>query len=263
MDTTATQFLYSPQNCKILHMVRHGQGVHNVEAEKNVDALLSPELFDAPMSSLGWQQVFELRKRVHASRLLNRVELVVTSPLLRTMQTAVGVFGNEGHIYGSSDVDSVMAANERNYSSQNAISTLNYPPIVASELCRDRLGVRPCDKRRSVSECQSLFPEIDFSQMDGEEDELWYLYPDAREPYEDIAAREIQFLKWLWTRPEKEIVVVSHGVVLQHILYVLENDCDPSVKTQLCRRFNNCELRSVVIVNKRMMDSDSSNTTSF
>ncbi|KAH7567607.1 hypothetical protein JRO89_XS07G0102300 [Xanthoceras sorbifolium] len=258
MDTTATQFLYSPQNCKILHMVRHGQGVHNVEAEKNVDALLSPELFDAPMSSLGWQQVFELRKRVHASRLLNRVELVVTSPLLRTMQTAVGVFGNEGHIYGSSDVDSVMAANERNYSSQNAISTLNYPPIVASELCRDRLHKNLYWEfvhvtRGEASASVSLFFQklTSLRQMDGEEDELWYLYPDAREPYEDIAAREIQFLKWLWTRPEKEIVVVSHGVVLQHILYVLENDCDPSVKTQLCRRFNNCELRSVVIVNKR------------
>ena len=48
------------------------------------------------------------------------------------MQTAVGVFGNEGEIYGS-DVDSVIAP-------KNEISTLNsYPPIFASELCRDRL----------------------------------------------------------------------------------------------------------------------------
>ncbi|KAK3231122.1 hypothetical protein Dsin_003003 [Dipteronia sinensis] len=85
MDTATTQFLYSPHHCKILHMVRHGQGIHNVEAEKNIDALLSHDLFDAPMSSLGWQQIFELRKRVHGSRLLDRVELVVTSPLSRTM----------------------------------------------------------------------------------------------------------------------------------------------------------------------------------
>lgn len=35
----------------------------------------------------------------------------------------------------------------------------------------------------------------------------------------------------------KEIAIVSHGVVLQHFLYVLENDsADPSVKTGLCRR---------------------------
>ncbi|GAY48100.1 hypothetical protein CUMW_109240, partial [Citrus unshiu] len=91
--------------------------------------------------------------------------------------------------------------------------------------------------------------------MESEEDDMWY--PEAREPYEDIEARGIEFLKWLWTRPEKEIAIVSHGVVLQHFLYVLENDsADPSVKTGLCRRFNNCELRSVVVVNKGMMDSD-------
>ncbi|KAH9690179.1 phosphoglycerate mutase family protein [Citrus sinensis] len=182
MVTAQAQFLYSPNNCKILHMVRHGQGVHNVEAEKNIDALLSPELFDSPISALGWQQVADLRK---------------------TMQTAVGVFGSEGADAGFNS---------------------NCPPIVAHELCRDRL-------------------------MESEEDDMWY--PEAREPYEDIEARGIEFLKWLWTRPEKEIAIVSHGVVLQHFLYVLENDsADPSVKTGLCRRFNNCELRSVVVVNK-------------
>ena len=66
-------------------MVRHGQGVHNVEAEKNVDALLSPELFDSPISALGWQQVADLRNYVHATGLLKRIDLVVTSPLLRSI----------------------------------------------------------------------------------------------------------------------------------------------------------------------------------
>lgn len=84
MVTAQAQFLYSPNNCKILHMVRHGQGVHNVEAEKNIDALLSPELFDSPISALGWQQVADLRKYVHATGLLKRIDLVVTSPLLRS-----------------------------------------------------------------------------------------------------------------------------------------------------------------------------------
>ncbi|KAJ4701515.1 phosphoglycerate mutase-like protein 1 [Melia azedarach] len=239
VSTAQAQYLYSPNNCKILHMVRHAQGVHNVEAEKNVDALLSEELFDCSISQLGCQQVSDLRKYVHGSGLLNRIELVVTSPLLRTMQTAAGVFGSEGYIYGADGKSPIM---------MDATPAFSCPPILAHELCRDRLGLRPCDKRRSVSECQSLFPEIDFSLMESEEDDLWY--PEAREPYEEIAARGIEFMKWLWTRPEKEIAIVSHGVVLQHLLYVLENDTHPSVKTDLCRRFNNCELRSVVIVNK-------------
>ena len=31
-------------------------------------------------------------------------------------------------------------------------------------------------------------------QMESEEDDMWY--PEVREPYEDIEARGIEFLKW-------------------------------------------------------------------
>ncbi|GKV19937.1 hypothetical protein SLEP1_g30133 [Rubroshorea leprosula] len=102
------------------------------------------------------------------------------------------------------------------------------------------LGLRPCDMRRRVSEYQSLFPSLDYSMMDGEEDNLWI--PDVRESEEELAERGMKLMKWLWTRPEKEIAVVSHGIVLQHMLYVLGNDCE---NTALFKRFDNCELRSV------------------
>ncbi|KAJ0087284.1 hypothetical protein Patl1_08720 [Pistacia atlantica] len=258
MVTATAQFLYSPDHCKILHLVRHGQGMHNVAAEKSVEALLSPKLFDAPISTLGWQQVANLRKHVFASGMLKRIELVITSPQSRAMQTAVGVFGCESHTYEyglDTCTPPVMAANDH----RNATPALNCPPILAFEKCRDRMGVRPSDKRRSVSEYQSLFPTIDFSLMECEEDDLWN--PDVRESLEEISARMVEFMQWLWTRPEKEIVIVSHGVVLQHLLYVLEIDTHPSVKIQLTERFGNCELRSVVVVNKSMMDSDSSATS--
>ncbi|XVE80542.1 hypothetical protein DITRI_Ditri14bG0148500 [Diplodiscus trichospermus] len=226
MDAKEAQFPYPwQQHCKILHLVRHGQALHNVEGDKNREALLSPDLFDAQLSPLGLHQVAELRENVHASGLLDGIELIVTSPLSRAMQTAVGVFGSE----------------------VQTISTHNGPKIMAIELCRDRLGVRPCDMRRKVSECQSLFPSIDFSMMDDEDDILWN--PNTREPEEELAERGAKILKWLWTRPEKEIVVVSHGIVLQNILTnLLRNDCNSSVRAALCKRFAHCELRSVDIV---------------
>ncbi|XVF39694.1 hypothetical protein PTKIN_Ptkin01aG0053400 [Pterospermum kingtungense] len=236
MDTTAAQF-YPWQRCKIIHLVRHGQAMHNVEGDKNREALLSPHLFDAELSPLGLQQVRKLREDVHASGLPKRIELVVASPLYRTMQTAIGVFGSESHADGVKNEEF------------SAISAPNCPQIMAVELCRDRLGVRPCDMRRRVSECRDLFPSIDFSMMDGEDDSLWN--PDVREPEEEISARMVEFMKWLWTRPEQEIVIVSHGIILQHILYVLGNDCHPTIRSALCQRFGNCELRSVVIVDKR------------
>lgn len=37
--------------------VRHAQGFHNVEGDKNPDAYLSYGLFDANLTPLGWNQV--------------------------------------------------------------------------------------------------------------------------------------------------------------------------------------------------------------
>ncbi|MBA0745916.1 hypothetical protein Gogos_008474 [Gossypium gossypioides] len=209
MKTTAAQFPYPWQRCKIIHLVRHGQAMHNVEGDKDRNALLSPHLFDAQLSPLGLQQVCKLRKEVHARGLFKRIELVVTSPLYSA---------DEG--------------NTDNFSAKPG--GLDCPQIMAVELCRDRLGVRPCDMRRKVSECEALFPSIDFSMMDGEDDSMWN--PDIREPEEEIAARMVLFMNWLWTRPEQEIVIVSHGIILQQILKVLGNDCHQAVSSALCQR---------------------------
>lgn len=37
--------------------MRHAQGTHNVEGDKNYKAYMSPEYFDANLTQLGWQQV--------------------------------------------------------------------------------------------------------------------------------------------------------------------------------------------------------------
>ncbi|MBA0747284.1 hypothetical protein Gogos_004210, partial [Gossypium gossypioides] len=92
--------------------------MHNVEGDINREALLSPHLFDAELSPLGLCQVGKLRKDVHASGLLKRIELVITSPLYRTMQTAFGVFGS---------------------TESNEDAGVNCPKIMAVELCRDRM----------------------------------------------------------------------------------------------------------------------------
>ncbi|KAL9450143.1 hypothetical protein AB3S75_011968 [Citrus x aurantiifolia] len=244
LDAAIAKHPNSLQHCKILHLVRHGQGVHNMEGNNGPEALLSQEFFDAQLSPLGWQQVDNLRKRVETSGLTQKIDLVITSPLLRTLQTAVGVFGG----YGQSQTDGIDAQ-----PSLTATATVNCPPIVAVELCRERLGVHPCDKRRSISEYRSLFPPIDFKLIESEDDKLWKA--DTREPFEEVAARGMEFMKWLWTRQEKEIAVVSHGIFLQQTLNALLNDCQTSFNQELCPRFTNCEIRSVVIVDRSITGS--------
>ncbi|MBA0566022.1 hypothetical protein Golob_010873, partial [Gossypium lobatum] len=137
MDATISPGLYPLHRCKTLHLVRHAQGVHNVAGEIDHAAYSSEEYFDAHLTPLGWQQVDHLRNHVHETGLSKKVDLVIVSPLLRTMQTAVGVFGGEGYKDGI-EVPPLMVANA-GQSDRPEISSLNCPPFVAVELCREHM----------------------------------------------------------------------------------------------------------------------------
>ncbi|XP_044490485.1 phosphoglycerate mutase-like protein 1 isoform X3 [Mangifera indica] len=256
MDGGVGPTLYPLHRCKTLHLVRHAQGIHNVDGDKNFKAYMTPEYFDAHLTQLGWKQVENLRKHVHETGLVKRIDLVIASPLLRTLQTAVGVFGGEGY-EDRMDVVPLMVANAGN-SGRAAISSLNCPPVIAVELCREHLGVHPCDKRRNISDYQFLFPAVDFSLVESDEDVWWKA--NVRETREEVAARGLKFMNWLWTRKEKEIAIVTHSGFLFHTLTTFGNDCHPSVKTEICKHFANCELRSMVIVDRSMTGSDTSTT---
>ncbi|CAA6657839.1 unnamed protein product [Spirodela intermedia] len=259
MDGASCPSLFPSHRCKTVHLVRHAQGIHNVEGEKDHKAYLSPVLFDAHLTPLGWQQVDNLRKHVQSCGLSKKVDLVITSPLLRTMQTAVGAFGGENYSDGV-NVAPLMIANAGS-SFRSAISSLNCPPFLAVEDCREHLGVHPCDQRRSISEYQLLFPAIDFSLIENDEDVLWKA--DVREPNEDVAARGIKFINWLWTRKEKEIAVVTHSGFLYHTLQKFGNDCHPLVKEEISKHFANCELRSMILVDRSMIGSGISSATNY
>ncbi|XP_052201859.1 phosphoglycerate mutase-like protein 1 isoform X1 [Diospyros lotus] len=200
--------------------------------------------------------VDNLRKHDKSRGISKNIELVIVSPLLRTMQTAAGVFGSGGYTDGVG-APPLMVENAGN-SSRPAISSLNCPPFIAMELCRERLGVNPCDRRKNISEYKPLFPAIDFSLIESDPDILWR--PDWREKDEELAARGMKFLNWLWTRREKEIAVVTHSAFLLHTLSAFGNDCHPVIQNEIRSPFKNCELRSVVIVDRSMMGSDSSTT---
>ncbi|PON59631.1 Histidine phosphatase [Parasponia andersonii] len=257
MDSpTAGLSLYPMHRSKTIHLVRHAQGFHNVAGEKDHNAYLSYDLLDAQLTPLGWNQVDNLHKHVQACGLSKKIDLVIVSPLLRTMQTAVGVFGGGTYTDGI-NAPPLMVANAGN-SERPAITSLNCPPFIAVELCREHLGVHPCDKRRSISEYWPLFPAIDFSLIENDDDILWT--PDVREKNEEVAARGLKFLNWLWTRKEKEIAIVSHSGFLYHTLSAFGNDCHPTVKSEMCTHFANCELRSMVLIDRSSIGANSSAT---
>ncbi|KAJ0653408.1 putative histidine phosphatase superfamily [Helianthus annuus] len=172
------------------------------------------------------------------------------------MQTAVGAFGGEATAIG---IDGLPLMVENTGSSNRpTISSLNCPPFIAMELCRESMGVDHYNRRRSISEYESMFPAIDFSLIEPDRDVWWS--PDTREKKEDVAARGEKFMKWLLSREEKVIVVVSHAVFLHHTFGAYGDDCHPTIKKEMSIPFNNCELRSVVIVDRSMIGSDTSKT---
>lgn len=110
-------------------------------------------------------------------------------------------------------------------------------------------GVNTCDMRGRISEYKKLFPAIDFSLIESDEDILWRA--DVRESDKELSARGMKFMKWLWTRKEKEIAIVTHSAFLFQTLPELGYDGHPSTKNEICKFFANAELRSIVLVDKR------------
>ncbi|KAH1131921.1 hypothetical protein J1N35_003299 [Gossypium stocksii] len=153
-----------------LHLIRHAHELHNSKEGTN------PQL-----SPLGSQQVRDERKNLFATGVMQRIQLVVTSPMLRTLQTSVGVFvGSEKH----------------------GDNCNNHPRIIATELCRVRM-------------------------IESEDDISWEA--EESETDEAVAARGVEFIKWLLEREEKEIAVVSHGGFLQQTLLAIGHKCHPLV----------------------------------
>ncbi|EFJ15198.1 hypothetical protein SELMODRAFT_118991 [Selaginella moellendorffii] len=179
------------EEAKIIHLVRHAEAFHNVDGDASLKQARARDqnFFDPKLTPNGWEQIGRLRKIVGESGIDRRVQLVVVSPLTRTLQTAVGVFGS---------------------------GEIGSPPFVAQELCRERMSVRSSDKRRAISNYAPMFTTVDFSQIEDDDDKMWN--PDTPETMKELQERITLFLQWLWDRKETEIAVVSHSSFLRNML---------------------------------------------
>ncbi|VAH24999.1 unnamed protein product [Triticum turgidum subsp. durum] len=254
MEAGAVTALYPAHRCKTIYLVRHAHGFHNAAEESDIIDHTSPTLLDAQLTPLGWSQVDCLREHVTKSGLAKKIELVIVSPLMRTMQTAVGVFGGGNYTDGVSAPPLMVEGAED--SGRQPISSLNCPPFLAVEACREKLSVLTSDKRSSITRYRTLFPAIDFSLIENDEDVLWG--PDVIETDESVVARGMNLFDWLWTREEKEIAIVTHCGFLYHTLNTYGKECHPTIVEELRKVFANCELRSMVLVDRSKLGSDTS-----
>ncbi|KAK9810253.1 hypothetical protein WJX72_007356 [[Myrmecia] bisecta] len=234
------------RNTKEVFFIRHGEGWHNIGYEDQEDAHLTP---------FGWAQAAAVKQHMVSQNL--RVQLVVVSPLMRTLETAVGIFGG-GPVTDPQQPVLMLAKGEepKRRTAQPAMACAPGVPFIAHEGCRERMGVNPCDRHRPLSLTRELYPGVDFSLVKSDRDVDWErihnaplsgsIY-DAGEDEYTVAERGVAFLKWLMTRPEERIAVVSHCGWLRHTLGTFGETLPDAAGISLTRDFNNCEMRVVVL----------------
>ncbi|KAK0617553.1 histidine phosphatase superfamily [Immersiella caudata] len=144
---------------------------------------------DPELSELGQRQCRDLRKNLMGKIPKEfDVGLIVVSPMIRTIQTALLAFG--GLI-------------------EKGI------PIQAHAGWQEN-SEKPCDTGSSLDKLKALFPQVDFSHVDP-------VFPDKTSPAgakyahtkQAIVRRAQDSLRELYNRPEKFIIVVSHSGFLR------------------------------------------------
>ena len=187
-------FLAPLRHTKTLYLIRHGEGYHNFFGERDREMYKSEKFFDAHLDPKGWAQCAALRKHLEratthdgAESLLDRIECVVVSPLMRALETAVGSLGGD-HLTDDDDAKSATAATRVMMRATSRVEGIRpgHPaiahrvtrtrarlPFLACELCREHIGLNPCDRRRGTAEYRAMFPGVDFSEVTEEDDVLW------------------------------------------------------------------------------------------
>ena len=172
---------------KNIYCIRHGLAYHNVKAlEIGSQAYTLEECFDSPLVEKGLEQAQELGQEWDE---LSTIQKVFVSPLTRTLQTSQGIFKNHSEV-----------------------------KIIALDQIKEfPQGIEICNKRREKQELQEMFPNIDFSQLDSESDEMWRT--ERVENIDELKHRVKDFKEFLKSLEETEIAVVSHSAILNQILY--------------------------------------------
>ena len=165
-----------------IHCVRHAQGYHNLNVANH--AMLDPQL-----TPLGEEQCRTLSKDFPYT---NDIDLVVASPLKRTVWTALHSF-------------------------PDPIAKRNLKVIALPEL--QETSDLPCDTGSAPDEVAREFrgQPVDLARLQTPDGQTWTSKKGKWAPHADaITARAREARRWLSARPEKEIVVVTHGGFLHY-----------------------------------------------
>jgi len=254
--------IFLADRTKKVHFIRHAEGFHNVATKetgandclhRGDEPASKHPLHDSRLTKKGIRQSVDLRRhlaqRPSGSRSFTAFDLVVVSPLTRTCETALHVFGAPR----APGTPAFLSKGSAPEGTPEAMAGINIPPprFLVREECRERWGKYVCDGRRTISEIASEFPNFDFSEVRHNED---IFYTDERESDEHCCDRAVKFLEWLNQRPEKCIAVVTHSSFLRHLFGQFGETLHYEDRENLQRLAGNCELRSIMLCSHGVKD---------
>jgi broad specificity phosphatase PhoE len=163
--------------------MRHFEALHNVRPYDY--SIRDPEL-----SPLGQTQA---DVAIESVKNISSIDLIVCSPLTRTLQTYLLVFNNRRNI----------------------------PLIIHPDL--QEVNIVECDMGSPMDDLKIKFPILlnelnTFGETFGDLDWLDKTTPGSIYSPEQIKERGKRFLQWIRNRPEENIFVISHNLVLQQFL---------------------------------------------
>lgn len=201
-------------------LIRHGQSQYNAEMDTYFDLnphiredpncwhaenMYDPLIFDAALTALGVEQAARGYDSIQSVN-QNRPELVVISPLKRTLQTYHAVFADHTDI-----------------------------PVLISPSIREQM-YSSCDVGSDKTHLMQEFPALD-QHLNKLDDSWWgaikesYVRASGRVPHhhkETMASMRERlevFRQDLLARPERNIVIVCHSVVIHVITGKWVDNC--------------------------------------
>ena len=174
------------KSIKRLFLIRHGEGVHNVDWDTYGEkAYYMKEKTDPHLTNIGISQA---KKCGEIFKEINNIELIITSPMMRCLETMDNVFKN-----------------------------VDVPVLAHGDAREFPMGLQYSNKRSIKSELEKKFNYVDFSNLTSEEDDRWN--SERLETLEELNVRKKKLLDFIKKRPEKNIALVSHSSYIMNFLY--------------------------------------------
>eukprot|EP00591_Stephanopyxis_turris_P008401 CAMPEP_0195512472 /NCGR_PEP_ID=MMETSP0794_2-20130614/4417_1 /TAXON_ID=515487 /ORGANISM="Stephanopyxis turris, Strain CCMP 815" /LENGTH=262 /DNA_ID=CAMNT_0040640261 /DNA_START=100 /DNA_END=888 /DNA_ORIENTATION=- len=211
---------------------------------------------DAALTALGQSQARKVAECPQASRALNGVDLVVSSPLSRALHTA----------------DLALPPppqNKKDSTLPHECDGEKQPNRICLEHFREINGLLLNGKRRAKSYLEATFggshrSHWSFSHVESEEDDTW---TEELESEETCGERGYQGLLCITKREEEKVLVVAHGGLLKFMLVdhpnikLLDRRSAEMNGRSIEQRFRNCELREFDMTWEEPCDEDDNGRT--